>query len=189
MALCLSVFIFAMASAKFNSLIFMALAGTALCWTTIVAHNYFHRRDNWQMYTFNLCMMNFCSWRVSHAMSHHIYPNSYFDLELSMFEPFLCWVPNPYIKSLMMRYISWITEPITYMIAFFLQSVTRWVREICMLTFLKIWFFQNCIFAASYQCHVLAWCDLPVHTFVDLLELGMACVDVHPSVALHYRHC
>lgn len=130
LTLLLCTFIFSMASAKFSSLLCLALAGTSLVWTIIVAHNYFHKRDNWQMYTFNLSMMNFSSWRVSHALSHHIYPNSYFDLELSMFEPFVCWVPNPHIKSLMMRYVSWITEPITYMIAFFLQMITRIIYSI-----------------------------------------------------------
>ncbi|XP_054741864.1 cytochrome b5-related protein [Anastrepha obliqua] len=124
-SLLVSIFIFAILSARLKSLLFLALAGTALCWTTIVAHNYFHRRDNWRMYTFNLSMFNFCSWRISHALSHHIYPNSFLDLELSMFEPFVCWVPNPYLKSKLMRYVSIATEPITYCIAFPLQLTTR----------------------------------------------------------------
>ena len=115
-----------MACAKYDSLLFMALAGTALVWTTIISHNYFHKRDNWRMYAFNLSMMNFTAWRVSHALSHHIYPNSYNDMELSMFEPFLCWIPNPYIKSKLMRYVTWVTEPISYAIAFFLQITTRY---------------------------------------------------------------
>ncbi|KAI8118036.1 Cytochrome b5-related protein [Lucilia cuprina] len=125
LGLLLSTFIFSMASAKYDSLIFMALAGAALVWTTVVSHNYFHKRDNWQMYAFNLSMMNFTAWRISHSLSHHIYPNSYIDLELSMFEPLLCWVPSPHIKSKMMRYVSWVTEPFAYMIAFFLQLLTR----------------------------------------------------------------
>lgn len=130
LSLFVSIFIFAVLSARLNSLLFLALAGTALCWTTIVSHNYFHRRDNWRMYTFNLSMMNFCSWRISHALSHHIYPNSYFDLELSMFEPLVCWIPNPYIKSKMMRYLSIVTEPLTYCIAFPLQKTTRIVYSL-----------------------------------------------------------
>ncbi|XP_034474537.1 cytochrome b5-related protein-like [Drosophila innubila] len=125
LGLLLSTYAFALLSAKYDSLLALILAGLTLCWTVIVSHNYFHRRDNWQMYTFNLGMMNFCSWRISHALSHHIYPNSFLDLELSMFEPFLCWIPNPHIKSKALRYLSWITEPIVYAIAFFLQMGTR----------------------------------------------------------------
>ncbi|XP_013100184.1 cytochrome b5-related protein isoform X2 [Stomoxys calcitrans] len=130
LALLISMFVFAVASVKFNSWLYTILAGTTLCWTVISAHNYFHRRDNWRMYTFNLSMMNFCAWRISHAMSHHIYPNSYLDLELSMFEPFLCWVPNLHIKSLMMRYVSWVTEPLVYAIAMYLQIGTRIVYSL-----------------------------------------------------------
>ncbi|XP_075150024.1 cytochrome b5-related [Haematobia irritans] len=118
-------FLFTMASVRYNSWLYTILAGTFMCWTVIVAHNYFHRRDNWRMYTFNLSMMNFSDWRISHALSHHIYPNSFLDLELSMFEPFLCWIPNPHIKSQCMRYISWIVEPIVYTITMFLQMGTR----------------------------------------------------------------
>ncbi|KAL7741076.1 hypothetical protein ACLKA6_018113 [Drosophila palustris] len=125
LGLLISTYLFAVASAKYDSLLALIMAGMALCWTVIAAHNYFHRRDNWQMYTFNLGMMNFCSWRISHALSHHIYPNSYFDLELSMFEPFLCWIPNPHIKNQAMRYVSWVTEPLVYVIAFFLQMGMR----------------------------------------------------------------
>ncbi|XP_039952268.1 cytochrome b5-related protein isoform X2 [Bactrocera neohumeralis] len=101
LSLFVSIYIFAVLSARLNSILCLALAGTALCWTTIVAHNYFHRRDNWRMYTFNM------------------------NLELSMFEPLVCWIPNPYIKSKMMRYLSIITEPLTYCIAFPLQKATR----------------------------------------------------------------
>ncbi|XP_037928359.1 cytochrome b5-related protein [Teleopsis dalmanni] len=128
--LLVATFIFIIASAKAGNIIFTGLASLSLCWLVISAHNYFHRRDNWRMYTFNLSMMNFTAWRVSHALSHHIYPNSFYDLELSMFEPFLCWIPNPYIKNLAMRYVSWVTEPIVYLVAFPIQMITRIVYSI-----------------------------------------------------------
>ncbi|KAM7351849.1 cytochrome b5-related protein-like [Cochliomyia hominivorax] len=129
--LILSTFIFSMASAKFDCLACLALAGASLVWTVVSSHNYFHRRDNWHMYAFNLGMLNFASWRVSHSLSHHIYPNSYLDMELSMFEPLLCWIPNPFIKSKMMRYVSWITEPISYVLIFFLETIKRIVYSLC----------------------------------------------------------
>ncbi|XP_034474536.1 cytochrome b5-related protein-like [Drosophila innubila] len=125
LGLLLSTYLFAVASVKYNSLLALILASVALCWTVNVAHNYFHRRDNWQMYTFNLAMLNFCSWRIAHSMSHHIYPNTFYDLELTMFEPFFCWIPSPYMKSKTMRYLSWILEPFVYPIALFLQMATR----------------------------------------------------------------
>lgn len=35
------------------------LAGTTLTWTCVAAHNFFHQKDNWRMYTFNLSFMNY----------------------------------------------------------------------------------------------------------------------------------
>jgi len=120
-----SIFIFAWLALKYNSAFFVILTGAVITWTSIVAHNYFHRRDNWRMYTFNLSMMNFVDWRILHALSHHIYPNTYFDLELSLHEPFFCWVPNPYIKSVMMRYLSWLYAPVMYIIGYYMQVTVR----------------------------------------------------------------
>ncbi|KAI9585947.1 cytochrome b5-related protein [Glossina fuscipes] len=125
LALLLSTFLTVVFTARWNSLLLLVLAGTLLCWTVIAAHNYFHRRDNWRMYTFNLAMLNVCGWRISHAMSHHMYPNSYWDLELSMFEPFLCWIPNEHVKTLTLRYISFLIEPLVYAMTFLLDILTR----------------------------------------------------------------
>ncbi|XP_055919227.1 cytochrome b5-related protein [Eupeodes corollae] len=118
-------FALAIGSAYFQSNILGVLAGIALCWNTIAAHNYFHRKDNWRMYTFNLSLMNFYGWRISHALSHHIYPNSLLDLELSMFEPFLCWLPSKYFKTNFQRYFSILAGPVVYMLTFLSQIVVR----------------------------------------------------------------
>lgn len=125
LGLVLATYLLAVASVKYNSVLAVVLSGLTLCWTVNAAHNYFHRRDNWQMYTFNLGFLNFASWRISHSMSHHMYPNTYLDIELNMFEPFLCYIPHPEMKSKVMRYVSCITEPFVYAIALFLQMGTR----------------------------------------------------------------
>lgn len=52
----------------------------------------------------NLSLLNFTDCRVSHAMSHHLYPNYYYDLEISTFEPWLQWIPRP--KTEVQRIIS-----------------------------------------------------------------------------------
>lgn len=123
-------FVLGIASAYYQSIILGILGGIALCWNTIAAHNYFHRRDNWRMYTFNLSLMNFHTWRISHALSHHIYPNSLFDLELSMFEPFLCWLPSKRFKTHFRRYFSIAVGPIVYMLTFSSQIVVRIVYSL-----------------------------------------------------------
>ncbi|XP_041970884.1 cytochrome b5-related protein-like [Aricia agestis] len=70
-------------------------AAYVLCMMTVSAHNYFHRADNWRMYLYNFSGFSYSEWRVSHAMSHHLYTNTAHDLELSMLEPFLQYLPKP----------------------------------------------------------------------------------------------
>ncbi|BFF94378.1 cytochrome b5-related protein [Drosophila madeirensis] len=121
-----SVFILSWIGTAYSSYLAKALAGLTLCYLANSAHNYFHQRDNWRMYTFNLTLMNFRNWRISHALSHHVYPNSLHDLELSMFEPFLCWVPSPHYAGRVKRWISVVISPIFYVFSFsvaFLQRV------------------------------------------------------------------
>ncbi|VVD02306.1 unnamed protein product [Leptidea sinapis] len=69
--------------------------GYLLSALTICAHNYFHRTDSWRMYLFNISGFSYSDWRISHAMSHHLHTNTAQDIELSMLEPFLQFLPTP----------------------------------------------------------------------------------------------
>ncbi|CAG2053689.1 unnamed protein product [Timema podura] len=100
-----------------------SLAGVFLCYTAISAHNFFHQKDNFRMYYFDLSLMSSRDWRISHAMSHHAYPNTLLDLEISLFEPVIKWLPTK--KSLGYKIISWIYSPIVYSFVFFSQAVVR----------------------------------------------------------------
>nr|CAD7423343.1 unnamed protein product [Timema monikensis] len=100
-----------------------SLAGVFLCYTAISAHNFFHQKDNFRMYYFDLSLMSSRDWRISHAMSHHAYPNTLLDLEISLFEPVIQWLPTK--KSLGYKIISWIYSPIVYSFVFFSQAVIR----------------------------------------------------------------
>lgn len=102
----------------------MIFAGLCMCYTVISAHNFFHRRDNFRMYYFNLSFFNFKEWRISHSMSHHLYPNSLHDLEVALFEPLLCWIPSP-MKTVGQRYISWIYSPVIYTFVCLDQIIKR----------------------------------------------------------------
>ncbi|KAH8409429.1 hypothetical protein KR222_004275 [Zaprionus bogoriensis] len=136
-----SVFILSWASTVLDSLILRSFAGLALCWVATSAHNYFHQRDNWRMYSFNLLLLNFNNWRISHALSHHVYPNSLNDLEMSLFEPFLCWVPSPHYASKLQRVISAIISPVLYPV-------------------LGIVYFNVRIFLSLFNTNVMYWHDL-----------------------------
>lgn len=117
--------VFSILTAYTQSYFLAILTGLFLTWTTISSHNFFHRRDNWRMLPFNLSLMSYREWRISHAISHHLYTNSLHDLEISMFEPFLCWLPDPNRKNLMQRYGSWVYGPIIYFVLYFAEFVKR----------------------------------------------------------------
>ncbi|CAH2071502.1 unnamed protein product, partial [Iphiclides podalirius] len=79
---------------KQSDVVIDIIVGYILSGVTTAAHNYFHRADNWRMYLFNLNGMSFEDWRISHALSHHLHTNTTNDLELSMLEPFLQYLPS-----------------------------------------------------------------------------------------------
>lgn len=71
-----------------QSLFFGTLAGVLLTININCAHNFFHQRDNWRMYCWDLSLLSSYEWRISHSLSHHIFTNTIWDFELSGFEPF-----------------------------------------------------------------------------------------------------
>lgn len=56
-------------------------------------------------------------------MSHHLYPNSYHDLEMSFFEPWLNWIPEK--KSLLQTVGYFIASPIAYAVLFMMGFINR----------------------------------------------------------------
>lgn len=80
----------------------------------IGGHNFFHRRDNYRMWYFNLTFMSYRDWRIAHVLSHHFYPNSLLDVELVSHEPYLCYIPDQNVKNLVQRYVSYFYAPIFY---------------------------------------------------------------------------
>lgn len=116
-------FISAILAAKDDNKYIAILSGVFLLWVLVIAHNYFHRKDNWRMYCFNLTLLNYRDWRVSHAMSHHLYTNTYYDLEISMFEPFLQWLPQP--KKLQQKIASVIFSPVVWTMIFIASALMK----------------------------------------------------------------
>lgn len=118
-------YLFAVASACFNSYLLAVATGLFLTWTIISAHNFFHQKDNWRMKMYNLSLFSYREWRISHALSHHIYTNTLHDLEISYFEPFFNWLPSPNVKSRVGVFLSTVLAPLLYGFAFFLEFGKR----------------------------------------------------------------
>lgn len=112
-------------AASTQQYITLIAAGIFLAWTTITGHNYFHMRDNFRMYYFDLSGMSSKNWRITHVMSHHLYPNTIWDHEIYAVEDFLPWLPLKN-KSFLKILISHIASPFVYLFLFVDQLVKRY---------------------------------------------------------------
>ncbi|XP_066588603.1 cytochrome b5-related protein-like [Prorops nasuta] len=119
-------FAFALLASATQSWIAVLIAGVCLTWTAIIAHNYFHSRDSFRMYYFDLILMSSKEWRISHVMSHHMYPNTIWDHEIRSFEPFVTWYPSKERKSKFMRILSQLYSPIIWNFLTLEQGIKRY---------------------------------------------------------------
>ncbi|XP_012254794.2 cytochrome b5-related protein-like [Athalia rosae] len=113
-----------LAAAITQSWIAIVASGMFLCWTSVAAHNFFHQRDSFRMCYFDLTFMSSKEWRITHALSHHLYTNTVLDIEITLFEPFLSWLPDP-DKEFIPRFASWIYSPVVYTAIVFQQGLKR----------------------------------------------------------------
>ncbi|XP_050298514.1 cytochrome b5-related protein-like [Anthonomus grandis grandis] len=100
----------------YRSFIIGLIAGITLALLAVAAHNFFHQRDNFRRFYFDLCMMSSKEWRISHVLSHHMYTNTISDMEISSLEPFLQYLPGN--KSTLIKYTSGIYSPIIFAFVF-----------------------------------------------------------------------
>ena len=75
------------ASVVLQSRLAAVASGLLLSLLLGVAHNFLHQRDNWRMYLLDVSLLSSAEFRVSHALSHHMFPNTAMDLEVTMLEP------------------------------------------------------------------------------------------------------
>lgn len=59
-----------------NSLGLKVLGGLLLGMLTVGGHNFLHKADNWRQFYFDLSPLSSYEFRISHAFSHHLYPNT-----------------------------------------------------------------------------------------------------------------
>lgn len=110
---------------NFQSVTLALLGSVFYTWCGICGHNYLHMRDNHRMLYINILFMNYREWRITHALSHHVYPNSLLDFELTEMHPYFVWLPHKDIKNFIQRYVSYIYAPFFYCIYFLRSYVLR----------------------------------------------------------------
>ena len=82
--------------------------------TTSSAHNFFHQKDNFRRYYFDLSSSSSTDLRISHVLSHYIYTNTLLDYEITFAEPMFQFLPIQ-TKSYVKRY-----GPLVYHILLYL---------------------------------------------------------------------
>lgn len=121
--LLLSYLVTSLFSAIFSSYLIATVSGVLLAMLTVTAHSFFHQRDSFRMYYFDMSLMSSRDWRISHSLSHHLYTNTIIDLQMQMFEPLLQYLPKE--KSFVVKYVSWLYSPIIYVSLFPLSWLRR----------------------------------------------------------------
>ncbi|KAF2892875.1 hypothetical protein ILUMI_13292 [Ignelater luminosus] len=127
-SLLLGTFVFAILANIFRSYLFGMISGALLACNTVAAHNYFHRKDNFRMYYFNFSLMYFRDWRITHALSHHLFPNTIIDIEITFIEPFIEYLPKK--KHFLVKYGSWVYVVFIWLTLFLVSFVTRVLQYI-----------------------------------------------------------
>lgn len=68
--------LFGVLGAVLNSWICCIISGVILACVEVGAHNFFHLKDTWRRFYFDLGLGNSYEWRITHFFSHHLYPNT-----------------------------------------------------------------------------------------------------------------
>lgn len=112
-----------MLTALTQSYVMAIVTGIVLMVVVNASHTYAHQRDNWRMYCMDLSLLSSYEYRVVHCMSHHNYPNTLLDFEISVFEPFLDF--RVYDKNIMKRYQSLFLLLTMPQVGFFVDALRR----------------------------------------------------------------
>lgn len=68
--------IFGTLGAILNSWVCCIISGTFLATAQVGSHNFFHLKDTWRRYYFDLGLGSSYEWRITHFFSHHLFPNT-----------------------------------------------------------------------------------------------------------------
>jgi len=124
---CVAVLLFAVLFAgtcKTGSVVFATGCGYSIFVLMGIGHNFFHQRDTPWRFLFDFSLYSSTDWRVSHAISHHLYPNLDLDLEASALEPFVSFMRNRPTNSWLVYFYWW---PLNWVIPV-QQAIDHWWR-------------------------------------------------------------
>ncbi|CAG9812129.1 unnamed protein product [Chironomus riparius] len=112
---------------NFNiKLLFIILASQFGAWIIPTSHNFNHQRNNWRRFNANFVMLGWRTWRTSHVISHHMYSNSFTDMEITSLEPLVQLLPV-HSRSSFEIMCNFMLLPISYVLPFHLGLIFRYL--------------------------------------------------------------
>ncbi|XP_069700190.1 cytochrome b5-related protein-like [Periplaneta americana] len=166
------------------------VSGILFSLTVISAHNFFHMRDNIRMHYFNITFYSYKDWRVTHALSHHLFPNTMLDYELFFDEKLLQWLPLK-TKSLWVRFGSWLYSPVIYLLSSHVQLIAKlaqllktrgksWNKEafIPFAPLLVMYIFSGSSFIETF----IMWSWILIVSSFSFVFIGLNAAHHHPEI-------
>ncbi|XP_050723879.1 cytochrome b5-related protein-like isoform X1 [Eriocheir sinensis] len=186
--LALSYVLLTLASTALSSYTLAAFAGTALAFMVVCAHNFFHQRDNWRMYYYDLSLHSSYEWRVTHALSHHLHTNTANDIEISALEPFWELLPKS-DKKFVQRYAGFIYEQALIAVIYFMELSKRMYNGFTGVTPLRpenfLIFLELLVMAAissSFWVALKLFLTIHVTFSIVFLNIGLTVAHHHPDI-------
>ena len=100
------------------------ISGLILGIVCTMAHNFYHKADNFRRYYHDLSSLSSSDSRITHVLSHHVFTNTIYDIEIAVKEPVLPFLPDPR-KQYRSKILSCVMLPV--MIVFFLPL--NWCKQ------------------------------------------------------------
>jgi len=171
-----------------NSWTLKILAGITLTMTANAAHNFLHMKENWRRYYMDLSFMASYEMRSAHILSHHCYPNTVLDAEMSLTEPILTFLPTDK-KSWWLKYGPIFYCHFVFATLYWFQFIHRWIAIVKgthrfmfqdLIVFVELLVFTQ--FSTSFSDALISW--TVIHT-VSSYYFGLFSFTVahhHPTI-------
>jgi cytochrome b involved in lipid metabolism len=179
--------LFGVLGAVFNSWICCIISGVILACVEVGAHNFFHLKDTFRRFYFDLGLGNSYEWRITHFFSHHLYPNTVMDIELKLCPSFEF---LPHIeRSWAQTYLPVIYSHFLYCFLFWIDFVKRWyhvsqgnvkVRPEHLIVIFELMFLM--LVAPDRMAGFISWVIIHTAASFTLLEIGQNGQHHHPNI-------
>jgi hypothetical protein len=75
-----------------NRIIFSSIGGFSLMGIFGVAHNFIHHKENLFSNLIKFTGFSFNDFQIMHCLSHHPFPNTELDMEITALQPLVYWI-------------------------------------------------------------------------------------------------